>query len=79
MTPKEIYRRMISEIREADVRLVAACMEDKKYCSYCKYSNFDTGYFPPRFTCTLYKERITKDERARTCPDYKPIEKVEKR
>lgn len=28
MTPKEIYRRMISEIREADVRLVAACMED---------------------------------------------------
>ena len=54
-------------------------MDDKKYCSYCKYSNFDTGYFPPRFTCTLYKERIKKDEQARTCPDYKPLEKVEKR
>ena len=53
-------------------------MDDKKYCSYCKYSNFDTGYFPPRFTCTLYKERITKDEQAAKCPDYKPIQKVEK-
>ena len=53
-------------------------MDDKKYCSYCKYSNFDTGYFPPRFTCTLYKERIKKDEQAKTCPDYKPLERVEK-
>jgi hypothetical protein len=28
MTPREIYRRMVSKIKPADVRLVAACFED---------------------------------------------------
>ncbi len=28
MTPQEIYKRMVATIREADVRLVAACMEN---------------------------------------------------
>jgi len=50
-------------------------MDDKKYCSYCKYSNFDTGYFPPRFTCTLYKERMltTAIERARRAAERNPL------
>lgn len=27
-TPREIYRRMVAQIKPADIRLVAACMED---------------------------------------------------
>ncbi len=54
-------------------------MGDKKYCSYCQRSDMDLSRFPPRYTCTLYKERIKKDEQAERCPDYKPLERVEKK
>ena len=72
MNPREYYHLKTARIRKCE-------MDNRKFCSYCQRSDMDLSRFPPRYTCTLYKERIKKDEQARTCPDYKPLEKVEKR
>ena len=71
MNPNDYYRLKSAEITEADVRLVAACISDKKHCASCSYFEMDLG--KPRgqwYTCSLHKEYIVDDSQAENCPYY---------